>query len=101
LLSTEEWSRFDQVMADAVDLADAVSDLLMAEGIHQIVQGNFDRAGAAMAIVDKQSLPIEPQVVRTPRGAVPGKAPQAADRSGEPHGRGGRTGPPDHHRLAT
>jgi hypothetical protein len=70
LLSTEEWSRFDQVMADAVDLADAVSDLLMAEGIHQIVQGNFDRAGAAMAIVDKQSLPIEPQVVRTPRGAV-------------------------------
>jgi hypothetical protein len=69
-LSIDESNRFDQVMAGAVDLADAVSDLLMAEGVHQIVQGNFDRAGAAMAIVDKQSLPIEPQVARTPRGAV-------------------------------
>jgi hypothetical protein len=69
-LSADEWNRFNLVVADVVDLADAVSDLLMAEGVHQIVQGNFDRAGAAMAIVDKQSLPIEPQVARTPRGAV-------------------------------
>ena len=29
----------------------------MAEGVHQIVQGNFERAAAAMAVADKQSLP--------------------------------------------
>ena len=42
----------------------------MAEGMHQIVHGNFDRAGAAMAVADKQSLPIEPEVPRTPRGGA-------------------------------
>ena len=47
------------IVADALDLADSVSDLLMAEGAHQIVQGNPDRAAAAMAVADKQALPIE------------------------------------------
>ena len=42
----------------------------MAEGMHQIVQGNFERAGAAMAVADKQALPIETQVARTPRGGA-------------------------------
>ncbi len=65
-----EQQAFEAVIGEALDLADAVSDLLMAEGVHQIVQGNFERAGAAMAVVDKQSLPIEPEVARTPRGGV-------------------------------
>lgn len=68
--SDPEWIAVGQIMRDALDLADSVSDLLMAEGVHQIVQGNFDRASAAMAVVDKQSLPIEPQVARTPRGGA-------------------------------
>ena len=65
-----EWAQISQVVADVQDLADSVSDLLMAEGMHQIVQGNFERAGAAMAVADKQSLPIETQVGRTPRGGA-------------------------------
>ncbi len=65
-----EWGLVTQVMQTALDLADSVSDLLMAEGVHQIMQGNFDRAGAAMAVIDKQSLPIEPQVAKTPRGGA-------------------------------
>ena len=65
-----EWSRVTQIVHDALDLADSVADLLMAEGVHQIMQGNFERAGAAMAVVDKQSLPVEPQVARTPRGGA-------------------------------
>ena len=68
--SAEDWAAVLPVLADAVDLADSVGDLLMAEGMHQIVQGNLERAGAAMAIVDKQALPIEPQVARTPRGGA-------------------------------
>jgi hypothetical protein len=58
------------IIADAFDLADSVSDLLLAEGAYQIVQGNPVRAAAAMAVADKQSLPIETQVDRTPRGGA-------------------------------
>ncbi|HEY8709347.1 MAG TPA: hypothetical protein VIM34_15290, partial [Burkholderiaceae bacterium] len=58
------------VVADALDLADSVSDLLLAEGMYQIVQGNPERAAAAMAVADKQSLPIETQAGRTPRGGA-------------------------------
>ena len=68
--SDPEWASVSRIIDDALDLADGVSDLLMAEGMHQIVQGNFDRAGAAMAVADKQSLPIEPQVAKTPRGGA-------------------------------
>lgn len=59
-----------QVLQPVADLADAVADLLMAEGMYQIVQGNFERAGAAMGVVDKQAMPIAPEVARTPRGGV-------------------------------
>ena len=69
LLATD-WLGVGKVVQDALDLADSVSDLLMAEGVHQIVQGNFERAGAAMAVIDKQSLPIAPQVANTPRGGA-------------------------------
>ena len=68
--SDAEWSEVTKIVADGLDLADSVSDLLMAEGMHQIMQGNFERAGAAMAVADKQSLPIETQVSRTPRGGA-------------------------------
>jgi hypothetical protein len=43
-----------QILTNVFAVADSVSDLLMAEGVYQIVQGNFDRASAAMAVVDKQ-----------------------------------------------
>ncbi|MDB5894573.1 MAG: hypothetical protein JWQ88_2104, partial [Rhodoferax sp.] len=69
-LPATEQQAFEGVLAQAADMADAVADLLMAEGVHQIVRGNFERAGAAMAVVDKQSLPIEPEVGRTPRAGV-------------------------------
>ncbi len=68
--SAADWAATMPVVADAFDLADSVADLLMAEGMHQIAQGNLERAGAAMAVVDKQSLPIEPQVARTQRGGA-------------------------------
>jgi hypothetical protein len=68
--SGAEQQAIELVVADALDLADSVSDLLLAEGAHQIVQGNPTRAAAAMAVADKQSLPIETQVDRTPRGGA-------------------------------
>lgn len=61
---------FTVVIADALDLADSVSDLLLAEGAHQIAQGRPERAAAAMGVADKQALPVETQVGRTPRGGA-------------------------------
>ncbi|MEO7337683.1 MAG: hypothetical protein ABIV63_13985, partial [Caldimonas sp.] len=66
----QDLSALAPVMAEGLDLIDSVADLLLAEGTHQIVQGNLERAGVAMSIVDKQALPIEPQVNRTPRGGA-------------------------------
>src|SRR4029078_13174784 len=68
--NTDDVPKLTDILRDALDLADSVSDLLMAEGMHQIVNGNFDRAGAAMAVPDKQHLPTEPEVPRTPRGGA-------------------------------
>ena len=48
-------------------LYDAVADVLMAETVHQTVLGNYERAGAALAALDRQERPPDPQVVRTPR----------------------------------
>src|SRR6185369_7401041 len=69
-MSPDDRKTLDDVIQDALDLADSVSDLLLAEGAHQIVQGNPVRAAAAMAVADKQALPIETQVGRTPRGGA-------------------------------
>lgn len=57
---------------DAVaGLADAVSDVLVAEAVHQATAGNLERSGAALAAHDRQAPPPDPEFVRTPRdGAV-------------------------------
>jgi hypothetical protein len=49
-----------------IDQLDAVSDLLVAESVHQLVGGNVDGSAAAMAALDKQARPPEPRVVDTP-----------------------------------
>jgi hypothetical protein len=69
-VSAPDQDTFARVVADAADLADSVSDLLLAEGTHQIVKGNPVRAAAAMATADKQALPVEAQVGSTPRGGA-------------------------------
>jgi hypothetical protein len=59
----EELKRLDEMF-------DAVSDLLVAEGVYQSVRGNYERAGAALSALDRQSQPPEPQFVRTPRSGL-------------------------------
>ena len=44
-----------------------MSDLLVAESMHQAVLGNSERAGAALSAIDRQSVAPAPSVVRTPR----------------------------------
>ena len=65
--SADERAKIDGVVADIDDMFDAVADLLLAEGVHQLVGGNLERASAALGGMDRQSRPVEPEVVKTPR----------------------------------
>jgi hypothetical protein len=50
-----------------IDIADAVADLGVAESVHQIVMGNYDRAAGVLETYSKGNYPQEPDVIRTPR----------------------------------
>jgi len=61
------------ISAEAVrllDIADAVADLAMAESVHQVAMGNYERAGAVLDTYSKGKFPATPDVVRTPRSGV-------------------------------
>jgi len=45
---------------------DAVADLMLAEGVFQAVQGNYDRVASTLDSVGKGAFPPEPEVVQTP-----------------------------------
>ena len=49
---------------------DAVADLAVAEGAHQALQGNTERASAALDAYAKEGLPPAPAVVETPRSGT-------------------------------
>ncbi len=51
------------------DTLDAVKDLLSAESVYQLVQGNFDRCGALLNAVKDAVIPAELDVIETPRGS--------------------------------
>lgn len=53
------------------DTLDAIADLSLAEGVYQVSQGNYDRAGALLEALVEGKSPPEPEIARTPRsGAV-------------------------------
>ena len=53
-----------------LNVHDAIADLALAEGVHQAVQGNFDRASGTLAAYTTGRHPPEPEVVRTPATGV-------------------------------
>ncbi len=52
------------------DLNDAISDVAIAESVHQVVQGNYDRGAATLNTYSKGAFPPIPDVVQTPRSGV-------------------------------
>ena len=54
-------------MADTVD---AVSDLVLTEGMYQIVRGNHPRAAAVLSALGEGRTPVWPEVVDTPPPAT-------------------------------
>ena len=66
-----EWDVFTQVMQDAAAAADAAADMLLAESVHQLVQGNMGATAATLnAVATGDSPPPQPDVVRTPSAGV-------------------------------
>lgn len=53
-----------------MNINDAVADLAMAEGVHQVVQGNYARAAGTLDAFSKGHFPPIPEVVQTPRSGI-------------------------------
>jgi hypothetical protein len=54
-------------VARMAESLDAIADLSLAEGVYQVSQGNFDRAGAILKAMTQGDSPPDPEIVRTPR----------------------------------
>ncbi len=66
----QQGSGVSAVLDAADDLLDAVGDVLLSEAVYQTVAGNQDRAGAALAALDRQQRPVAPEVVQSPRSGT-------------------------------
>ncbi|HKB48480.1 MAG TPA: hypothetical protein VKC57_12335, partial [Ktedonobacterales bacterium] len=53
-----------------LDVYDAIADLALAEGVHQAVQGNFERIAATLNAYATGDFPPEPEVVQTPPSGI-------------------------------
>lgn len=49
---------------------DAIADLSLAEGVFQVTQGNYERAGAMLKAMSEGHAPPEPEIINTPRGGA-------------------------------
>lgn len=68
--STAESDAIDAEVDRLLDLYDAVADLAVAEGVHQVVMGNYDRAAATLDAYGQATFPPIPDVVQTPRSGI-------------------------------
>lgn len=57
-------------LAHIRDINDAVADLILAEGVHQAVLGNYERSAGTLDAFAKGNYPPEPEVIRTPRTGI-------------------------------
>lgn len=71
LLTNALDSAFGRGAGEQVDPVDAMTDLLLSEAIHQIVQHDDAAANAALnALTSATTIPPIPRVVQTPRGGI-------------------------------
>jgi hypothetical protein len=68
---TAEQAAIQAALDSLADATDALSDAVVAESVHQLVQGNTARAGATVeAIATGEAPPPELHVARTPRSGI-------------------------------
>lgn len=66
------WSKIDTAIRKLDKSVDAVADLLLAESMHQVAQGNLARASATMDAAGRGDVaPPEPDFVSSMRGGQP------------------------------
>lgn len=65
-----EKAAIEAELAALDDSADAVSDLLTAESVFQVVRGSTDAATATLDSIAKGGRPPDPEVARLPRGGT-------------------------------
>ncbi len=62
-----EWATIESAMDDIAGANDSAADLLLAEAVHQLVQGNTARAAATLdAAAGGDAVPVDPSVAHTP-----------------------------------
>ena len=59
-----------EAVTHIIDIGDAIADMGMAESVHHIVMGNYDRAAGVLETYSKGNYPQEPDVIRTPRSGA-------------------------------
>jgi len=68
----DEWKAIRDIIQDAAKALESVSSLLLAESVHQMVQGNMARASAALdAAGTGDAVAPTPQVIATPTTGLP------------------------------
>ncbi len=60
----------DRCVTEMRSVADAVADLMLTEGVYQVVRGNYDRAAGSLDAVSKGTHPSLPEVSETPRNGT-------------------------------
>ena len=66
--TTDQANAINSEVQALVAIHDALADVAVAEGVHQAVLGNPERAAASMDAYTKTGFPPAPDVVRTPHG---------------------------------
>ena len=68
--SAAEVAAIDAEAERLLDTLDAMSDVAIAESVHQAAKGNFERAAGMLDAFARGASPPEPEVVLTPRTGV-------------------------------
>ncbi len=67
-----QWDKMQKIIQAAAQALEFVSSLMLAESVHQMVQGNIARASAALdAAGTGDAVPPMPQVIATPAVGLP------------------------------
>jgi hypothetical protein len=64
--SDDEAKAINDEASALLDIYDALADLALAEGVHQAVQGNFERIAATLDVYTSGHFPPDPEVIQTP-----------------------------------
>ena len=67
---SDQRAAIDAALAHIRDINDAIADLVLAEGVHQAVLGNYERSSGTLDAFAKGNYPPEPDVIRTPRSGI-------------------------------